>query len=285
MNKVVSINLNGNAYQLEEPGFDALSAYLAQAKAQLAGNPDQGEIVADLEQAIADKFRRFLNPHKSVVTSEEVAGVIREMGPVGEGEEAETGAAPKAGPKKLYRVQEGEMIAGIANGVAAYLNVDVVPVRIIFVVLIFITSGGFIAAYLLAWIFIPVAVTQEQRAEASGAAFNAEELISRAKTEYAKLDGKRAEWKRQWKDWKKDMNRRHDEHKMWRRYGQTYQAQWSARRHRPSFVGELLQVIVVSFALWFAYHRVPPIHDFMDAAWQLWQRLADQIAQFILTHH
>ena len=62
--------------------IEALRAYLQVAEQRLAGNPDQTEILADLEQAIADKCRRYLGPHKNVVSSEEVAEVLREMGPV-----------------------------------------------------------------------------------------------------------------------------------------------------------------------------------------------------------
>ena len=40
MQKVITINLNGNAYQLDETGYEALRAYLDQAGARLAGNPD-----------------------------------------------------------------------------------------------------------------------------------------------------------------------------------------------------------------------------------------------------
>ncbi|HEX7651315.1 MAG TPA: PspC domain-containing protein [Candidatus Paceibacterota bacterium] len=281
MNKVVSINLNGNAYQLEEHGFDALTAYLAQAKARLAGNPDQSEIIADLEQAIADKFRRFLSGHKSVLTDEEVATVIREMGPVsgsGEAQGDEDAPRPHAA-KRLYRVREGDMIAGVANGLAAYFNIDVVPVRLLFVILLFATSGGFIFAYLLAWIFIPEAVTPEQRAEASGTAFTAEELISRAKAEYAKFDGKRHEWKKQWRDWKREMKQQHRAHEAWKR-----QERSARRQQGPGFFGELALVVVCSFFIWLGYHHVPAIHDFLDAAWQLWQRVADAIAQAIVAN-
>jgi hypothetical protein len=40
MQKVITINLNGNAYQLDETGYEALRAYLDHAEAQLANNPD-----------------------------------------------------------------------------------------------------------------------------------------------------------------------------------------------------------------------------------------------------
>ena len=66
MQKVIIINLNGNAYQLDEDAYAALRIYLDNAEAQLAFNPDKTEIVADLEQAIAEKCMRFLAPHKTV---------------------------------------------------------------------------------------------------------------------------------------------------------------------------------------------------------------------------
>src|SRR5215813_12102691 len=71
MNTVVTINLNGNAYQVDENGYHALKEYLAGAETQLKDNPDRAEILADLEQAIADKCRRFLGPTKTVVTETE----------------------------------------------------------------------------------------------------------------------------------------------------------------------------------------------------------------------
>ena len=97
MRTVITISLNGNAYQLDAVGYDALRAYLQVAEQRLAGNPDQAEILADLEQAIADKCSRYLGPHKNVVGADEVAEVIREMGPVdgGAGE-----AAAQAGGRR-----------------------------------------------------------------------------------------------------------------------------------------------------------------------------------------
>jgi phage shock protein PspC (stress-responsive transcriptional regulator) len=90
MRTVITISLNGNAYQLDAVGYEALRAYLQVAEQRLAGNPDQMEILADLEQAIADKCGRYLGPHKNVVSSDEIAEVLREMGPV-DGEAAQTG--------------------------------------------------------------------------------------------------------------------------------------------------------------------------------------------------
>ena len=82
MNKVITINLNGNAYQVEERGYELLCEYLDAAEAQLKDNPDRAEIISDLEQAIADKCRNFLGPQKTIVTTAEIEQIIQAMGPV-----------------------------------------------------------------------------------------------------------------------------------------------------------------------------------------------------------
>ena len=49
MQKVISINLNGIAYQLEEGGYTVLQDYLSRAERELKDNPDRVEIMRDLE--------------------------------------------------------------------------------------------------------------------------------------------------------------------------------------------------------------------------------------------
>lgn len=57
--------------------------------------------------------------------------------------------------KKLVRPKEGRVIAGVAIGLANYFNVDVVFVRLIWVLLFL--PGGFpgILPYIVCWIVIP----------------------------------------------------------------------------------------------------------------------------------
>lgn len=57
--------------------------------------------------------------------------------------------------KKLHRATEKDsIIAGVCAGIADYLNVDPVVIRLLWVLLVFVCGTG-ILAYLLAWIIIP----------------------------------------------------------------------------------------------------------------------------------
>jgi phage shock protein PspC (stress-responsive transcriptional regulator) len=221
MQKVISINLNGNAYQLDESGYDALREYLTVAERELAINPDRAEILADLEQAIADKCQKFLGPHKSVVTSSEVDQIVKEMGPIeaasgddaaGTGDSAAAGketaqeTRTEAGPRRLFRNPDGAMFGGVCNGLAAYFGLDVTIVRVVAVLIGIITKGVGIFFYVVMMFVIPEAHTAEERAASGGPPLNAQDVIDRAKKQYA--EGTR-QWRRQWRQ----------QQRQWRRYG------------------------------------------------------------------
>ena len=254
MNRVTTVNLNGNAYQLEESGYDALHAYLDHAARRLGGNPDKDEIIADIEQAIADKFRAILGVNKTVVSTKEVTEVITEMGPVeAEGQSADEsgprptgnqqktesagGAGAESEPKavrQLYRIYpEGAMLSGVCNGLAAYFNLDVTIIRIGFVVLSFLWGAG-VLLYLLMVLIVPRAKTPAEKSAASGATATAQEFIRRARAGY--YDGMKTfhdkqahrEWKRKFKQemrgWKHGFRREMNENA--RQWQQNWSQPW-----------------------------------------------------------
>jgi phage shock protein PspC (stress-responsive transcriptional regulator) len=216
MQKVISINLNGNAYQLEESGYHALHGDLADAERALASNPDRAEIIVDLEGAIAAKCQKVLGPHKSVVTSDEVEQIVKEMGPIdaAAGEESADNessggrkqeARTEAPPKRLYRNPDGARLAGVCNGLEAYCAVDVAFVRLGFVLAAILTKGVGVILYVVMMFILPEAHTPEERAAAGAAPFNAKEVIDRARRQYA--EGTRR-WRRHWRQ----------QHRHWRQH-------------------------------------------------------------------
>jgi phage shock protein PspC (stress-responsive transcriptional regulator) len=362
MRTVITISLNGNAYQLDAGGYEALRAYLQVAEQRLAGNPDQMEILADLEQAIADKCRRYLGPHKNVVNSEEVAEVLREMGPVdggaeeasqsaaagtagsasgaagaagsmggesygaaggyasagqngnagpagagasgygetapsgaggyggtaaggasgaggyggtaagaasgagsyggtaaggasgagsyggtaaggasgagsygrtaaggtgdaasasGSGSYSNTGSAPGEATRRLYQIREGAVISGVCKGLAAYLNIDVSIIRILFVALAILTGGVWILVYIVMMFVIPYAQTSEQHAAAHGWPFNAEELVARAKAHYAQFRENGGKWQR--RAYREQRRMWRSQHKQWKEHQRAWE--------------------------------------------------------------
>ena len=76
-------------------------------------------------------------------------------------------AAPAAGPtsapgnvepRRLMRVSHDRQLAGVARGLSEHLGVDVLIVRLLFVVLAFANGAGFLM-YAAFWIFAPLQVS------------------------------------------------------------------------------------------------------------------------------
>lgn len=198
MQKVITINLNGNAYQLDEQGYDALRAYLEQAQAQLGSNPDALEILRDIEQSVAEKCQRVLGPGKTVVTAAEIAQILREIGPVeNSGAPHSTASGDTPPQKRLYQIREGAMVSGVANGIAAYFDVDPTLVRVAFAIAAVVEMsaydrppGATIFLYVLLVFIMPYAKTSEERAAAQGASatlpYKVQHAVEKVK---AKFDG------------------------------------------------------------------------------------------------
>ena len=209
MRKVTLVSLGGNTYQLEDGAHEALAAYLDRAARVLAANPDRAEILADLEQAIADKCDSFLGKHKNVILAAEAAQIVREMGPV-QGNGSEDAASQTAGPgapdyasgtepagagthaelprrRRLMRLPEEGMMGGVCSGIAAYFDFDVVWVRLAFVLMLFVTGGAWLVVWLAMLIVMPAARTPEQIASARGEALSAREVMDMAKRKSADL--------------------------------------------------------------------------------------------------
>ena len=58
--------------------------------------------------------------------------------------------------KRLTRSTDDQMIAGVAAGLANYLNVDVTIVRLLFVIALLTGGHGFLI-YLIMWMLMPEA--------------------------------------------------------------------------------------------------------------------------------
>ncbi len=56
--------------------------------------------------------------------------------------------------KRLYRSTKDKVLAGVCGGIAEYLNIDPVVVRLIWVIFSLVWGVGIIA-YVVAWLIIP----------------------------------------------------------------------------------------------------------------------------------
>ena len=88
--------------------------------------------------------------------------------------------------KRLMRVPSEGMLGGVCAGLAAYLNIDVVWVRLVFVLLTIFTGVWFFV-WLAMLIVMPAARTPEQVASVRGDALSAREVMEMARRKSAEF--------------------------------------------------------------------------------------------------
>lgn len=172
MKKVINVGIGGRSFTIDEDAFEALDKYLCKFRSRVNMGIDTKEVMNDLEDRIADIFAESLH-EGSVVSIKLVNDVIERLGMPDDNEYKENNNfnnyndMEEKATKRYYRNSDDKVIAGICSGFAAYFNLDVVLVRVIFVILLLCGSAGF-WLYIILWLVAPLAVTAKQKCELRG---------------------------------------------------------------------------------------------------------------------
>ena len=154
----VTARLNRSTLQFEEAAFARLESYLAEAARTLDGNPDQQEILGDLEQAVADQCARRARTDQPAVTLAELEPALEEIGSVQvSGASTASDQTVRVAARPLQQVSEGAVVSGVCQGLARYFGLNVTALRIFAVLLLFLSGGGMILVYLALMLLMPYA--------------------------------------------------------------------------------------------------------------------------------
>ncbi len=157
MNKTTTINLSGQLFTIDNDAYELLKHYLDKIRTQLKHDEDDGEIIQDFEQAIAEHLMEAIGTKGQIVTKAMVEHVTKTIGDYEPGEEPELAADDQKSQtgwqqhfrRSLHLNKDDAIIAGVCGGIAKALDVDSFWIRVLFVILLFATSGLMIAIYII----------------------------------------------------------------------------------------------------------------------------------------
>jgi len=186
MKKTLNIGIGGKSFIIDEDAHERLKQYLETFRSRLADGQG-GEVMDDIEARIAELLNANLGSSQQTVSLALVNQITTQLGmPDGKpefqtiddnNENNEYGKEEKTmNPvKKLYLDVESRKLGGVCSGLAAYFDIDVTLVRIIFLALLI--GGGFgFWLYIIIWIVAPKAITPAQKCEMRGWEANAENM-------------------------------------------------------------------------------------------------------------
>lgn len=164
MDKTITITLTGHTeqYRLDQDAYDRLARYLDEAASRLHDDPDRAEVLGDLERSVGDRLAALVGSGDRLITAADIDGVLEDVGAVDTGHApASEAAGPQPRRRRLYRIREGQQIAGVCNGLAAYAEIRVDWVRTLFLVAAVLTAGLFVLVYIAMAFILPVEATRE----------------------------------------------------------------------------------------------------------------------------
>lgn len=194
MKKSFNVNLGGRLFQIDEDAYEQLSDYLTSIRTCFKNNESGEEIANDIEIRMGELFDVALAGFKDkIVTLVLVNEIIARMGKpesmlddydgdtmnnnAGEDKNNEevgrdNGECNRFDTtsvgKKLYRDGNNKMLGGVIAGFSAYSGIDVTLLRIIAVILFFVSVFWAFLLYLMVWAIIPLAITTADKLRMRG---------------------------------------------------------------------------------------------------------------------
>ncbi len=189
MNKTININLGGFFFHIDENAYQKLKRYLEAIARSLSDDPQgKNEIISDIEARISELLSERITDARQVVNEGDIDEIIAIMGQPEDYSETEesysndyTYKRRKTASKKLFRDTNDKFLGGVASGLAHYTNIDIIWVRLAFIVLV--ASGFSPLVYILLWVLLPEAKTTSEKLQMQGEPVNIDSIEKKIRDE------------------------------------------------------------------------------------------------------
>ena len=178
MKQVININFQGRVVPIEVSAYEILKAYIESLSRHFAAEDGKDEIINDIENRIGELFQERIKTGATCITDEDVNAIMRSIGRPEDFDDSETSStneSTKTGKsstqtefsntnnnynskRRLFRDENHKLVGGVCSGIANYFDIDIVIVRIVFLILLFSFGIGFIP-YIILWIAVPSSAT------------------------------------------------------------------------------------------------------------------------------
>ena len=176
MKKIISINIGGKVFQINDDAFKKLDTYIKHLQKHFSAEQGGDEIMEDMEARMSELLSEKTNNGSNPVGYEEVMHVINTIGDPSQFDEhtkeenrqktKNNNMDDKYQPrqKKLFRDTEDKVFFGVCSGLGYYFGIDALIIRLAFVIMLF-TFGSPIIIYIILTILMPKANSYEEKVQ------------------------------------------------------------------------------------------------------------------------
>jgi len=170
MDKITRIHLAKIPYEIGISAQADLKKYLDEIRRELDADLAD-EIMTDIEVRITEILADRKVKRDDVITTEDIDAVKEQLGSPEQFTDKEAKSQPQSHgyqeTRKLFRDTEGAYLAGVASGLGAYFGIDPIFLRILFVILTFVSGLG-VVLYILLWLLVPATKTSSDMLQMRG---------------------------------------------------------------------------------------------------------------------
>jgi len=198
MNKILNINLGGYALTIDDDAYEYLKNYLEKIRLRFSEREGRDEILSDIEARMGEIISGSMGT-RTIVMLPDVEAAASMMGKpedFGSGEAttenneqvSSSGKAAVRTGKRLFRDEQDAIVGGVCSGLTSYFGMaDPVWMRLIFVLLAFISFGFWVPAYILIWILVPPARNSSDRLAMRGEPINMDNIAKEVEDGFDRL--------------------------------------------------------------------------------------------------
>ncbi|MDP4704520.1 MAG: PspC domain-containing protein [Polaribacter sp.] len=195
MNKTININLGGFFFHIDETAYLKLKRYLESIAKSLSDDPQgKNEIIADIEARISELLSEKIADARQVVNDQDIEDIIKIMGQPEDyadaddtfSEKSYSSQSTSSSTKKLFRDGEDKFLGGVASGLAYYLDLDTIWVRLGFIAFTIFGGFGFLL-YIILWILLPEARTTAEKLQMEGTPVNIDNIEKKIREEFTNV--------------------------------------------------------------------------------------------------
>jgi phage shock protein PspC (stress-responsive transcriptional regulator) len=196
MNKTININLGGIFFHIDEVAYQKLKLYLDAIRRSLSNDPQgRDEILNDIEHRIGELLSERVKDQRQVVNENDIDEITKIMGKPEdylvdeEIFEDEPKYRTRTSSKKLFRDTDDKFLGGVCSGLAHYIGIDIIWMRIIWLILLFFFGTG-VLIYILLWILVPAAETTAEKLQMKGEPVNISNIERKIREEFQEVSSK-----------------------------------------------------------------------------------------------
>jgi phage shock protein PspC (stress-responsive transcriptional regulator) len=173
MKQVININFQGRIVPIEVTAYEILKQYIESLTRHFDAEEGKEEIINDIENRIGELFQERIKAGATCIIDDDVNAIIKSIGRPEDFDDAEPSASTEnkttqesasqqqstfttaSGRRRLFRDENHKLLGGVCSGIANHFDIDIVIVRIIFLILF----GICFIPYIILWIVVPSSAT------------------------------------------------------------------------------------------------------------------------------